>query len=64
MPTVFTHGSRDPFGGIPELRTAVALITGPAEIVEVAGARHDLGSKDLDVPALAVGAALRQARLG
>ena len=64
VPTVFTHGSRDPFGGIPELRTAVALITGPAEIVEVAGARHDLGSKDLDVPALAVDAALRRSRLG
>ena len=30
-----------------------------SEIVEVTGARHDLGSKTLDVPVLAVDAALR-----
>jgi uncharacterized protein len=40
VPTVFTHGTSDPFG-TPD------------------GARHDLGSKTLDVPGLAVAAALR-----
>jgi predicted alpha/beta-hydrolase family hydrolase len=35
------------------------LIAAPTEVVEVTGARHDLGSKTLDVPALAVDAALR-----
>ena len=59
VPTVFTHGSTDPFGSITELRTAAALIPAPIEIVEIAGARHDLGSKTLDVPALTVDAALR-----
>ena len=59
VPTVFTHGTADPFGSIEELRAAVALVGGPTEIVEVTGARHDLGSKTLDVPALAVDAALR-----
>jgi uncharacterized protein len=58
-PTVFTHGTADPFGSIDELRPAAALIAAPTELVEVAGARHDLGSKTLDVPALAVDAALR-----
>jgi predicted alpha/beta-hydrolase family hydrolase len=58
-PTVFTHGTADPFGTIDELRAAAALIPAPAEIVEITGARHDLGSKKLDVPALAVEAALR-----
>ena len=58
-PTVFTHGTSDPFGTIEELRAAAALIPAPVEIVEVTGARHDLGSKSLDVPALAVDAALR-----
>jgi uncharacterized protein len=58
-PTVFTHGTSDPFGTIDELRPAAALIPAPTEIVEVTGARHDLGSKSLDVPALAVDAALR-----
>lgn len=58
VPTVFTHGSSDPFGSLEELRAAVALIPAPTAIVEVNGARHDLGTKVLDVPALAVQAAL------
>jgi predicted alpha/beta-hydrolase family hydrolase len=58
-PTVFTHGTADPFGTIDELGPAAALIPAPTEIVEITGARHDLGSKTLDVPALAVDAALR-----
>jgi uncharacterized protein len=57
--TVFTHGTSDPFGTIDELRVAAALVGGPTEFVEVTGARHDLGSKTLDVPVLAVDAALR-----
>lgn len=59
VPAVFTHGSRDPFGTLDELRNAVTLIGSPTEIVEIDGARHDLGSKVLDVPSLAVDAALR-----
>jgi predicted alpha/beta-hydrolase family hydrolase len=59
VPTVFTHGTSDPFGTIDELRAAEALITAPTQIVEVTAARHELGSKTLDVPALAVDAALR-----
>ncbi|MCG7595639.1 alpha/beta family hydrolase [Mycobacterium sp. PSTR-4-N] len=59
MPTVFTHGSADPFGTLVELRSAAALIAAPTAIVEVTGARHDLRSKTLDVPVLAVEAALR-----
>ena len=58
-PTVFTHGTADPFGSIDELRSAAALISAPTEVVEITGARHDLASKTLDVPALAVDAALR-----
>ncbi len=62
VPTVFTHGTSDPFGTLDELRAAAALISAPTEIVEVTGARHDLGSKTLDVPALAVDVALRLLR--
>ncbi|MCG5432203.1 dienelactone hydrolase family protein [Mycobacterium sp. MYCO198283] len=58
-PTVFTHGTRDPFGAIDELRAAAALIAGPAEIIEITGARHDLASRTVDVAAVAVDAALR-----
>lgn len=59
VPTVFTHGSSDPFGTLDEVRDAAALIAVPTAVVEVTGARHDLGSKRLDVAALAVDAALR-----
>src|SRR5271154_1789948 len=62
VPTVFTHGTSDPFGTLDELRAAAALIPAPTAIVEIPGARHDLGSKNLDVPALAVDAALRLLR--
>ncbi|MBU9762861.1 alpha/beta hydrolase [Mycobacterium sp. TNTM28] len=58
-PTVFTHGTSDPFGSIDELTAAAALVTGPTELVVIEGARHDLGSKTVDVPVLAVDAALR-----
>jgi uncharacterized protein len=58
-PTVLTFGTADPFGSPDELRAAAELLGGPTELVEIAGARHDLGSKTLDVPALAVDAALR-----
>ena len=57
VPTVFTHGTADPFGTIAEIRAAADLVAGPTHIVEVTGARHDLSSKTLDVPVLAVAAA-------
>ncbi|MEO3758767.1 alpha/beta family hydrolase [Mycobacterium sp. B14F4] len=59
VPTVFTHGTADPFGSIDELRQAAGLVDARTEVVEITGARHDLGSKNLDVPAVAVDAALR-----
>ncbi len=59
VPTVFTHGTSDPFGTPAEVRDAAAMIPARTEVVEITGARHDLRSKTLDVPALAVDAALR-----
>lgn len=58
VPTVFTHGTADPFGTIDEIRAAAELVAGRTEIVEITGARHDLVSKTLDVPVLAVSAAV------
>ncbi|HYQ35068.1 MAG TPA: alpha/beta family hydrolase [Mycobacterium sp.] len=59
VPTVFIHGASDPFGTPREVSEAAAMIAAPTEVVEIAGARHDLRSRTLDVPALAVDAALR-----
>jgi predicted alpha/beta-hydrolase family hydrolase len=59
VPTVFTHGTSDPFGTLDELRSAAAVIPAPTEIVEITGARHDLKSKTVDVAGSAVDAALR-----
>ncbi|MGA9373499.1 MAG: alpha/beta family hydrolase [Mycobacterium sp.] len=58
VPTVFTHGTADPFGTVDEIRGAARLVSGPTDIVEVTGARHDLGSRTVDVPMLAVAAAV------
>jgi len=62
VPTVFTCGTSDPFGTPAEVRDAAAMISARTEVVEIAGARHDLCSKTLDVPVLAVDAALRLLR--
>jgi uncharacterized protein len=39
---VFVQGAADPFGSIPELRSAVALIPAHTEMIPIAGAGHDL----------------------
>ena len=59
VPTVFTHGSSDPFGTEAEVRDAAALISAPTRVVDIIGARHDLASGRVDVAALAVDAAMR-----
>jgi predicted alpha/beta-hydrolase family hydrolase len=41
-PTLFVHGSRDPFGSLAELDEARRLIPGPTALVGVEGAGHDL----------------------
>jgi uncharacterized protein len=42
-PSVFVHGTKDPFGSIAELTTAAKLIPAKILIVSVEGAGHDLG---------------------
>lgn len=58
VPTVFTHGTSDPFGTPAEVAAAAALIPASTALVEITGARHDLRSRTLNVAALAVDAAL------
>jgi predicted alpha/beta-hydrolase family hydrolase len=42
-PAMFVHGSRDPFGSLDELKSAIALIPAPVKLLEIGGAGHDLG---------------------
>jgi len=44
-PALFVHGTRDPFGSIEELESALKLIAGKTVLMPVQGAGHDLGFK-------------------
>jgi uncharacterized protein len=44
-PSLFVHGTRDPFGSIEELKTALQLIPAKTELIAIENAGHDLGFK-------------------
>jgi uncharacterized protein len=44
-PTLFVHGTRDPFGSITELEQALKMIPAKTKLLTVEGAGHDLGFK-------------------
>lgn len=44
-PTLFVHGTRDPFGTIAELEQAIKMIPAKTKLVTIEGAGHDLGFK-------------------
>ena len=44
-PTVFVHGTRDPFGFIDELDEARGMMPGPTRLLAVRDAGHDLGAR-------------------
>jgi len=44
-PSLFVHGTRDPFGSIEEIEQALRLIPARNELLKVEGAGHDLGFK-------------------
>ena len=43
--TLFVHGTRDPFGSIPELERAIKMIPAKTRLLAIDGAGHDLGFK-------------------
>jgi predicted alpha/beta-hydrolase family hydrolase len=45
VPTLFVHGTRDPFGSIEEIEAARKLIPAKTLLLTVGGAGHDLGFK-------------------
>jgi predicted alpha/beta-hydrolase family hydrolase len=41
-PTLFAHGSRDPFGSLEEIEAARLLVPAPTALIAVPGGGHDL----------------------
>src|SRR6202045_3462355 len=44
-PSLFVHGTRDPFGSVEEMTKALQLVPAKTELMKVEGAGHDLGFK-------------------
>jgi predicted alpha/beta-hydrolase family hydrolase len=44
-PSLFVHGTRDPFASVEEIKSALHLIPARTGLMEVEGAGHDLGFK-------------------
>lgn len=44
IPSIFVHGTRDPFASIAEMRAALRLIAAPTALVVARGAPHDLAA--------------------
>jgi uncharacterized protein len=51
-PSLFVHGTRDPFASPEELRLAIAAIPAPVQRSQVEGAGHDLAGGKFDVEQL------------
>jgi uncharacterized protein len=45
VPSLFVHGTRDPFGSIEEIEPALKMIPAKTQLLTVDGAGHDLGFK-------------------
>jgi predicted alpha/beta-hydrolase family hydrolase len=45
VPALFVHGTRDPFGSIEEMESALKMIPSKTKLLTVDGAGHDLGFK-------------------
>jgi hypothetical protein len=60
-PTLFVHGSRDPFGSIAEMNEARRAIAGRTGLVTVDGAGHDL-TRGGELPLAAIVQAFRDLR--
>jgi uncharacterized protein len=50
-PALFVQGSRDPFGSIDEMKSAIALIPAPVQLLGIDGVGHDLGRNHAAVAA-------------
>ncbi len=59
VPALFVHGTRDPFGSVEEMETALKVIPAKTELLIVDGAGHDLGFKGKAAPEELAGQVVR-----
>ncbi len=59
VPALFVHGTRDPFGSIEEMESALKMIPARTELLKVDGAGHDLAFKAKSMPEALVGGVVR-----
>jgi uncharacterized protein len=59
VPALFVHGTRDPFGSVEEMESALKMIPAKTELFRVDGAGHDLGFKAKSMPQELVGGVVR-----
>jgi predicted alpha/beta-hydrolase family hydrolase len=59
VPALFVHGTRDPFGSVEEMQSALNIIPARTELFRVDGAGHDLGFKAKAMPQELVGGVVR-----
>jgi uncharacterized protein len=52
-PSLFVHGTTDPFGSLSELKAALKLIAAPTRLMPIEGAGHDLKRGRFDLAAMA-----------
>jgi uncharacterized protein len=52
VPSVFVHGTSDPFGNIAEMELAVGLIPAPTRLLSIDGVGHDLKHGRFDLKAM------------
>lgn len=50
VPALFVHGTRDPFGSIEEMESALKMVPAKTELLKLDGAGHDLGFKAKSKP--------------
>jgi predicted alpha/beta-hydrolase family hydrolase len=48
-PSVFVHGTADPFGTIDEMEAALAIIPAATQLIRIEGAGHDLAKGRFDL---------------
>ncbi len=48
-PLLFVHGTKDPFGSIDEMRSALQLLSAPATLAAIEGAGHELKRGKFDI---------------